>query len=86
MRQRRFEHITGINGSFGCPGANYSMNLVNKQYDLTLCLADFIHHCLQSLLKLTTEFAPGHQGSHIQSHYLAPFKGIRNIISGDFLG
>ncbi|MBA7656555.1 hypothetical protein ES703_64481 [subsurface metagenome] len=43
MSQGWLEHITGVNGSLSRSCPNYSMNLINEQYDFTLRLANFIH-------------------------------------------
>ncbi|MBA7557341.1 hypothetical protein ES705_50089 [subsurface metagenome] len=58
--QCRFKHIAGINSPLSRSGPNYSMNLINEQYDFTLCLPNLIHHCLKPLLKLAAELASCH--------------------------
>ena len=85
VSQRWFKHITGINSSLSRPSPDYSMHLINEQYYFALCLPNLIHHRLKPLLKLTSELAPCHQCPHIQSHYLAPLKGIGNIVSHNLL-
>ena len=59
-RQRRLEHVGGIDRSFRRPGSDQGMELIDEDDDVA-GLDDFLHHDLQPFLELAAIFCPGNQ-------------------------
>ena len=65
-RQRRFQHIAGINRALGLAGPDHRVQLVDEHDDAPLVLGDFLQDGLQALLELTAILGPGQQRRHVQ--------------------
>ena len=84
--QGGFEHVGGVHGPFGRPGADQGVNLVDKENDLALPFFHLLQHRLQPVLELAPVLGAGDQGSHVQGHDLLVAQGLRDVAGHDALG
>ena len=65
-RQRRLQHIAGINRAFRLTRTDHGVQFIDKDYGAAGILGDFLEHRFQTLFELTTIFRPRQHGSHIE--------------------
>ena len=67
-RQRRFEHVGGINRPFGRAGPDQGVQLINEQNHVA-GLGNFFHDHLESFFKLSAVLRAGHERPQIQGNH-----------------
>ena len=71
--QHRLQHIAGIHGSFRLACSYNSMELIDKQNNLSVALLHLIQNGLQSFLKFTPVLGSRQESPHIQGKQLLIF-------------
>ena len=64
-RERRLQHVAGVDRTFGRTGADERVQLVDEQNDL-LVLRDLVHDRLEALLELTTVLRARDDRRHVE--------------------
>ena len=64
-RQRRLEHVGGVDRALGGAGADEGVELVEEEHDV-LRLADLLHDRLEPLLELAAILGAGHEGAEVE--------------------
>ncbi len=65
-RQRRLEHVAGVDGAFGRAGADQRMQLVDEEDDLAVRLFDLLQDRLEAVFKLAAILGAGEHRSQIE--------------------
>ena len=84
-RQRRFEHVAGVDGAFGLAGADHGVQFVDEQDDLAGFLRDFLEHGLQAFLELAAILGAGQQAGHVEDQHLLALERFRHLAIDDAL-
>ena len=84
-RQRRLQHVAGIDRAFGLAGADHRVDLVDEDDGLPLVLGDFLQHALQPLLELAAEFRAGEQQRHVEHEHALVLQRIGHLAGDDAL-
>lgn len=61
-----FEHIGGVEGSFGFAGSDEGVHLVDEEDDFAFGLFDFVEYGFESFFELASVFGAGDEGSHVE--------------------
>ncbi len=85
-RQRRLEHVAGVDGALGLAGADHGVDLVDEQDDAALVLRHFLEHRLQALLELAAVLGAGQQAGHVEHQHLLALQGFGHFAIDDALG
>ena len=64
--QQRLDHVAGVHGPLGRPGAHDGVQLVDEGDDLALGVGDLLQHRLQALLELAAVLGPGHHRAEVE--------------------
>ena len=67
-RQRRLQHVRGINRAFGGTGPDQRVQLIDKKDNLPLRVLNFFQHCLEPVFKLTAILRASQHRSEVESH------------------
>ena len=65
-RQRRLEHVAGVDRALGLAGADHGVQLVDEDDDLAFVRRHFLQHGLQALLELAAVLGAGQQRRHVE--------------------
>ncbi len=84
-RQRRLQHVAGVDGAFGLAGADHRMQFVDEQDDAALVLRDLLEHGLEALLELAAILGAGQQPGHVEHQHLLALQRIRHLVIDDAL-
>ncbi len=68
-RQRRLEHVAGVDRTFRLAGADHRMQLVDEDDRPALVGGDVLEHRLESLLELAAILGPGEHCRHVQRQH-----------------
>ncbi|OPX92647.1 MAG: hypothetical protein A4E58_03256 [Syntrophorhabdus sp. PtaB.Bin006] len=82
-RQRRFQHIRGVDCTLGTPCTNDGMEFIDKENNPTGRFIDFLKNGLQSVLKFTPVFRPCEHGPKVKGKDLFVLQCLRNIAGHD---
>ena len=83
-RERRLEHVTGVDRAFGGSGTDERVQFVDEQ-DHLLVLRDLVHDRLQSLFELTTILRASDHGRHVEREHAIVTERIRAVAVRDEL-
>ena len=81
--ERRFEHVAGVDGAFGLPGAHHGVDLVDEHDGAPFVLGDVLEHGLQAFLELPTVLRAGQQCRHVQGQHALVLESFRNLAVDD---
>ncbi len=84
--QGRLEHVGGVHGPFGRPGAHEGMQLVDEQDHLPFGPLDLLQHRLEPVLEFAAVFGPGDQGAHVEGQQSPVFQDLGDIALHDAPG
>ena len=65
-RQRRLEHVRGVDRALGPAGADDRVQLVDEEDDLALALGDLLEHGLEPVLELAAVLRAGDQRADVE--------------------
>lgn len=84
--QGRLEHIGGVHGPFGRPGAHQGVQFVDEQDDLPLGGLHLLDHRLETVFELAPVLGAGDEGAHVQGHQPPVLEAFGDIPGDDPLG
>ncbi len=84
--QHRLQHVGGVHGALGRPGADDGVQLVDEQDDLALGGGDLLEDRLQPLLELAAVLGPGHHGAQVEGHHPLVLEPLGHVAAHDPLG
>ena len=84
-RQRRLDHVGGIERAFGRTGAHQRVQLVDEENDLAFALRDRLEQRLEALLEFTAELRARHDRAHVEYQELPVAQCVGHIAVGDAL-
>jgi hypothetical protein len=84
-RQRRLEHVAGVDRAFGLAGADHGVQLVDEDDDPPLFLGDLLEHRLQALLEFAAVLGTGEQRRHVEAQHLLALQRFRHLAIDDAL-
>ena len=84
-RQRRLEHIAGVDGSLGRARPNERVQLVDKENNLAIGFFDFLEHGLEPVFKLAAKLGSGQHRTQVQRDHALIFEALRHIAFDDAL-
>jgi hypothetical protein len=84
-RQRRLEHVAGVDRALGLAGADHGVQLVDEQDDASLVLRDLLEHRFQAFLELAAILGAGQQPGHVEHQHLLALQRIRDLVIDDAL-
>ena len=79
----RFQDVGGIHRAFATAGTDKSVNLIDKQDDITITFNDFLDNGFQSFLKLTLIHCAGDESTHIQRIHVLHLQVLRDIATNN---
>ncbi len=85
-RQRRLEHVAGIDRALRLAGADHGVDLVDEDDDAALVQRDLLEHGLEALLELAAVFRAGQQRRHVEHQHLLALERFRHLVVDDALG
>ena len=65
-RQRRFEHVAGIHGTFGLASPDHGVQFIDENDVAAIVLRQLLQHGLQPLLELAAELGAGQQAGEVK--------------------
>jgi hypothetical protein len=83
-RQRRLEHVSGVDRPLGLARADHGVQLVDEDDDVA-GLRDLFQHRLQPLLELPAVLRPGEQRRHVERQHAAVPERLGNLAVDDAL-
>ncbi len=84
-RQRRLQHVAGVDRALGLAGADHGVHLVDEEDDAALVLRDFLQHGLQPLLEFAAVLGAGQQARHVEHQHALFLQGLRHFAIDDAL-
>ena len=84
-RERRLEHVAGIDGALGLAGTHHRVHLVDEQDDAPFLLGDVLEHRLEPLLELAAVLGAGQQRRHVQHQHALVLERLGNLAVDDAL-
>ncbi len=84
-RQRRLQHVAGIDGALGLAGTDHGMQLIDEENDAPFVLRHFLQHRLQALLELAAVFGASQQAGHVEDQHLLALQRFRHFLVDDAL-
>ena len=84
--QHGLKHIACVHSAFRFACSDDRMQLIDKEDDLAVTLADVLQNGLKSLLKLASVLGACDQRSHIQGEDLLVLEPLRHVACGYSLG
>ncbi len=84
-RQRRFEHVAGVDRALGPARPDHGVQLVDEQDDAALVGGHFFEHRFQPLLELAPVFGPGQQPGHVEHQHALVFQALGHFARHDAL-
>ena len=78
-RQRRLQHVGGVDGPLGGARADERVQLVQEEDDV-LRLADLLHHRLEPLLELAAILGAGHQGAQVELEQALVHQDVGHVV------
>ena len=84
--KHRLEQVACVHAALGLAGADYGVQLIDKEDYLALGLLDLLQNGLQTLLKFAAVLCTGYQCAHIQREYRLILKSFGDIATHDTLG
>ncbi len=85
-RQRRLEHIAGVDRAFGLASPDHGMNLVDENDRLALVLRQLLEHTLEPLFEFTPVLGARQQRSHIEHQHTLALQRLRDLFIDNALG
>ena len=85
-REHRLEQVGGIHGSFGRPGADDRVQLVDEQDDRALGVGDLLEHGLEAVLELPAVLGAGDQRADVERDDAAVAQALGHVAGDDALG
>ncbi len=85
-RQRRLQHVAGIDRALGLAGAHHGVQLVDEDDGLAGVLGNFLQHRLQPLLEFTAVLGAGEQQRHVERQHALALERFRHFAVDDALG
>ena len=84
-RQRRLEHVAGVDRAFGLAGADHRMQFVDEHDRLALVGGDVLEHRLQALLEFAAILGAGEQHRHVERQHALVLERLRHFAVDDAL-
>ena len=85
-RQRRFEHVAGIDGAFGPAGAHNGVQFVDEQNDSSLAGGDFLEEGLEAVFKFAAVLGAGDHGAEVHRDELFVLQRFGHVAADDAPG
>ena len=82
-RQRRLQHVGGVDRPFRCARAHERVQLVDEDDVPALGARDFLQHRLETLLELATVFRPRDEGPEIEADEMLILERVRHVAVHD---
>ena len=84
-RQRRLQHVAGIDGTVRLAGTDHGVDFVDEQDDAAFVLRHLLQHRLQAFLELAAVLGAGEQAGHVEHQHLLALQGFRHFLVDDTL-
>ena len=84
--QHRLDHVAGVHGAFGRPGADDGVQLVDEGDDLAPGVGDLLEHRLQPLLELAPVLGAGHHGAEVEGQQALAPQAVGHVALDDAAG
>jgi hypothetical protein len=84
-RERRLQHVAGVDGALGLARADHRVDLVDEHDDPALVLRDFLQHRLQAFLELAAILRAGEQRRHVEHEHALVLQRLRHLAVHDAL-
>ena len=84
-RQRRLQHVAGVDRALGASGADDRVHLVDEQNDAAGFGGDFLQHGFQPLFKLAAVLRAGQQARHVEHQHALALQGLGHFLVDDAL-
>jgi hypothetical protein len=85
-RQRGFEQVRGVNGTFCRPGAHNGVQFVYKHNYVTRSVLYFLQHRFEAVFKLSAILGPGHQRADVKREQFFVFQTFGDVVAHNALG
>jgi hypothetical protein len=82
-RQHRLEHVRRVHRSFGGPGADHGVELVDEEDDPARRIGHFLEHRLEPLFELAAVLGAGHQRPHIERDDGLVLESFGHVLADD---
>jgi hypothetical protein len=84
-RQRRLQHVAGVDRALGLAGADHGVQLVDEKDDAAFVLRHFLEHGLEPLLELAAVLGAGQQARHVQHQHALVLQRLGHFAIDDAL-
>ncbi len=84
-RERRLEHVAGVDRAFGLAGADHGVQLVDEDDGAALVCGDLLEHGLQPLLELAAVLGAGEQRRHVERQHALVLQRLGHFAVDDAL-
>src|SRR5215212_7914344 len=85
-RERRLQHVRGVDRALCAAGPDDGMELVDKQDDVLLLLLEFFEHLLHPLLEVPAEAGTSDEPAHVEREDTFALERLRYVVRDDPLG
>src|SRR6185312_5346825 len=82
-RQRRLQHVGGVDRALGGSGSDQRVQLVDEEDDLSGRILDFLEHGLQAVFKLAAIFRASQHRAQIKRDYAFVLEHLGNVAGDD---
>jgi hypothetical protein len=85
-RERRLEHVRGVDGALSAAGPDDGVELVDKQDDVLLLLLELLEHLLHPLLEIPAETGARDEPAHVEREDALAIDRLWYVLRDDPLG
>ena len=78
-RQRRLQHVGGVDGAFGRARANQGVQLVDEKNDLPGGVFNFLEHGLEPVFKLAAILRSGQHRAQVERDHALVLENLRHV-------
>src|SRR5829696_344472 len=85
-RERRLEHVRGVDSALRAASPHDGVELVDKQNDVFLLLLELLEHLLHPLLEVPAETGARDESAHVEREDALALERLRYVVRDDPLG
>ena len=85
-RQRRLEHVGGVDGAFSRSGADQGVQLIDEEDDLAVGFFDFLQDGLEAVFKLAAKFGAGEHRAEVEGDDALVAQDVGDVAVDDAAG
>src|SRR5918997_1558493 len=82
-RQRRLEHVRGVDRPLGPAGPDEGVQLVYKEDDVLLLILQLLEHLLYPLLEVPAEAGAGDEAADVEGEHALLLQGLGDVLGDD---